>query len=74
MGFCLSKAVPCICDKNYGHHELSLRVYQLLEGLFCGGDRLPSPQQHAVDVEEQPEAWLGLQKERERCASAVKHD
>lgn len=36
--FCLSEAVPCICDKNNWHHKLSLRVNQLLERLFCGRD------------------------------------
>ena len=66
VGFCLSKAVPRICDKNYRHHELALRVHQLLERLFGSRDRQASPHQHAVDVEEQPEAWLRLQKERER--------
>lgn len=80
IGFCLSKAVPRICDKNYRHHELSLRVHQLLEGLFSRGDRQPSPHQHAVDVEEEPEARLGLQDEGKKkiqnlwLTVAVKHD
>lgn len=63
VGFRLPETVPCICDKNYGHHELSLRVHQLLESLFSSGDGQPPPHQHAIDVEEQPESWLRLQKE-----------
>ncbi len=60
--FCLAKAVPCICDKNNWHQKLSLRVDQLLERLFCSRDWHPSPDKHAINVKQQPEAWLWLQE------------
>lgn len=70
IGFRLSEAVSCIGDKNYRHHELSLRVNQLLECLPSGRDRQPSPHQHAIDVKEQPETWLRLQEEPDTLAGA----
>lgn len=63
VGFCLSEAVPCICDKNHRHHELSPRVDQLLECLPSGRDQQPSAHQDAIDVKEQPETWLRLRKQ-----------
>lgn len=73
IGFCLSEAVSSIGDKNYRHHELSLRVHQLLEGLSGGGDRQPSPHQHAIDVKEQPETRLRLQEEPDTLPEANMH-
>lgn len=70
IGFCLSEAVSSVGDKNYRHHELSLRVDQLLESLSGGGDRQPSPHQHAIDVKEQPETWLRLQEEADTLPEA----
>lgn len=56
----LPEAIPCVCDKNNRHQKLSLRVDQLLKWLFCGGDWHPATDEHAIDVEQQPEAWLRL--------------
>lgn len=58
--FRLAKAIPCICDENNWHHELSLSVDQLPERLLRGGDRHPATHQHAIDVEEESETWLRL--------------
>lgn len=70
IGFCLSEAVSCIGDKNYRHHELSLRVNQLVERLPGGRDRQPAPHQHAIDVKEQPEARLRLREEPDTLPEA----
>ena len=60
--FRLPEAVPCICDKNNWHHKLSLRVNQLLEGLLRSRDWHPPAHQHAINIEQQPEARLWLQR------------
>lgn len=70
--FSLSEAVPCICDKNNRHHKLSLRVDQLLERLFRSRDRHPSADEHAIDVEQQPEAWLRLREKKNKKGPSAK--
>lgn len=60
--FSLSEAIPRICDKNKWHHKLSLRVHQLLKCLFCCRDWHPSPDKYAINVKQQPKAWLWLQQ------------
>lgn len=62
--FCLSEAIPCICDKNDWHHKLSLRVDQLLKCFCCRRDWHPPSDKHAINVEQQPKPWLWLQKGR----------
>lgn len=60
----LTEAVPCVCHKHNRHRELSLRIHQLLEGPLGRGDRQPSPDEHAINVEQQAKAWLWLQERR----------
>ena len=60
VGLFLSEAIPCIGDKNNRYNELSLRVDQLLECLFCSGNWHPAPDEHAIDVKEETEARLWL--------------
>lgn len=64
VSFSLSEAVPCVCDKNYWHHKLSLRVDQLLKRLLGRRDWHPSPNKHAIDVKQQAKPWLWLQKDK----------
>lgn len=64
--FCLSEAVPCVCDKNNWHHKLSLRVDQLLKCLFCCRDWHPPTYKDAIYVEQQSKIWLRLLDEREK--------
>lgn len=67
--FCLPEAIPRVCDKNNWHHKLSLRVDQLLKRLSRGRDWHPSPDEHAINVEQQPEARLRLQEGRTNTGS-----
>lgn len=68
--FSLPEAIPCVRDKNNRHRKLSLRVDQLLERPFRGGDRHPSSHEHAIDVEQQPEARLRLQEGKDERAGS----
>ena len=51
--------VAGIGDEDTGNLELErVRVYQLLKGFERGGQNGPATNNHAVDVEEDPEVWF----------------
>lgn len=63
LGFGLPHAVPSVGDKHHRHLVFPIAVHQVPEALLGCGDRRPTPHQHPINVEEEPEGVGTLRRE-----------